>query len=159
MRNEYTFNQIKEQLQAFAVDILVDTANMFSKEYKGKLHVTSYEDGWISKIETELYEFRFYSKHVAVYFKISGGKVLKDSIWFDIEHKVYSDSPHSTKISFYCNMPKMEEERKAQILQFIAELMGDIKPERRFSLKNFPSKPRSTEKKTEKEICEKVLEI
>lgn len=144
MRSEYAFSQVREQLHTMAVGILTDTVNMLGKEYKGKLYVTSHGEGDISKLETYLYEFHFFAKHIRVVFKMLGLKILKTEVLFDIEHKIYSDSPHSTKISFYAIDSEAEEERKKQILQFLAEVMEGIEPIRRFSLRNF--KPSQTRK-------------
>lgn len=100
------------------------------------------EKGEISKLKVSLFEIRFYAKHASVTFKLLNGEKLKDEIFFDIAHMVYSDSPHNTKISFYAQDGNTED-RKTKILQFLAELMGNIKPikpEFRFSLQKFLNK-------------------
>jgi hypothetical protein len=130
MRSRFTFEQVEKQLQAFALGVLVDTANMLGKEYKGEFSAVSLEEAKIKRLKVDLYEFRFYNKHASVDFKILNGKVLKRPAWFDIEHKLYSDSPDSSKITYF-------DENKPLILQFIAELMGNEKPESRFSLPQY----------------------
>jgi hypothetical protein len=138
MRYEYTFKQVEEQLQNFAHRILVDTVNMLGEEYKGPLYVDSHGSGEISKLKVEFFEVRFYAKHASVTFKLLNGKILQNEVFFDIAHMIYSDSPHNSKISFYA-MDEDLEKRKSAILRFLAELMGNIKPdlEHRFSLKKY----------------------
>lgn len=130
MRSKYSFRQVEKQLQVFALDILVMTANMLRKEYKGEFAVSTFSDGFIKRLKVDKYEFRFYTKHVAVDFKLLGGKVLKRPVWFDIEHKLYTDSPDSSKITYF-------DENKPFVLQFLAELMGNEQPELRFSLQQY----------------------
>ena len=142
MRSRYSFAQVEKAMQAFALDVLVMTANMLGKEYKGEFDVTTWSNGAVKRLKVDKYEFRFYNKHVSVDFKLLSGKVLKRPIWFDIEHKYYSDSPDSSKITFFEDSEGVKDRycHKDMILKFLAELMDGEKPELRFSLEQYALK-------------------
>ena len=55
--------------------------------------------------------------------------------WFNftIEEKLYAQSSHSTKISFYCDEKEVKE-FQSTIQAIIDKLMAGVKPEPRFSL-------------------------
>ena len=61
-----------------------------------------------------------------------------DQLDIDIEHKIYINSPHSTKISYYAPEDAKEAKaKKERVEQFIADLMKGVKPKPRFSLAAF----------------------
>lgn len=90
------------------------------------------DDHTVTRIETDDTSIRFYLKHVKV------GKTLSSHDWmgFEIEKKLYTNSNHCSKISFWA--PEGEEKKKKkQVEAFIDELMSDVTPIARFSLEKY----------------------
>ena len=116
--------------------------NLKTKNFTMKLRT---EKGKIRELETDNWIFKFYSKRVS----FSPCKLTKSS-WGDgyynsplwncqVEEKLYTDSPHSSKIHFDVNEGEDERKKRKLILQFLDLLVKDIKPAQRFSLTQLPT--------------------
>jgi hypothetical protein len=89
-------------------------------------------------------EFSYGVKGEVLEISISYYKRDKPGSWgellaFTIEPKEYVDSPHITKIHYEGANDKVYNEK---ILAWLKELMGDMQPKPRFSLKDMGSFPR-----------------
>lgn len=100
---------------------------------KAKINIDNHK---ITLADTGDMFIRFFFKHVQVQKTLSSHNVL----YMDIEKKLYTNSNHSTKISFWTPDGK-EEKRKKQVEDFINKLMSGITPVPRFSLGNYIESP------------------
>jgi hypothetical protein len=117
VRCEFTIEQFEEAFQKFAHEI-----RKFRKVSSGDVTLVFHydEEEKPRKITVQVHK-----------------KTGKQTEWgpevdwwgFTIERKLYSNSPHSTKID-YGPYPSVE----AKVKQFIEEIMDGVKPEPRFSL-------------------------
>jgi len=123
---------------------------------------TKYVKGTLGEVNTGIYHFKFYAKHLSYSYSPDGSYNHPKRIDIDIEEKYYSTSRDCTKISFYSpeikeNKPDIpswsqkvdhkktdaeKKRRQKQINTFLEKLMKEagLKPEPRFSLKNYSKK-------------------
>ena len=130
IRSEFTIEQFEAVFQKRAYQIALDALQKLLAEpkdsYTGlqivargpKLQLVS-TSGESVKFESEI----VYSKTIAKW----------NTLFFTIEEKLYAQSSHSTKISFYCD-PKEVKNVQSKVQAIIDELMTGIKPIPRFSL-------------------------
>lgn len=150
IRSEFAFKQFEEKLQALAYKTALEIITNIKACKEGEFKVRK---GEIYKLETDTWQFTFYAKRVS----FSPTK-LKKSTWSEsgtyiwplwsctVEEKLYSDSPHSSKIHFDVDDNENLEEKRAKIMTFLDELMAGVTPVHRFSLKTVPaSKPTATQ--------------
>jgi len=150
LRNEYTIEQFEEALQKLA-----HTFPKFKKVATEDITITFHytDDGKPRRITIQhhkrtgrihcwrcnkTFTAEEAAKHVKE--KHNGETYYLDSEtewWsFSIEAKLYMDSDHATKINY-----TGYKEDKQRIERWLKELMGNIKPKPRFSLKQVPQVP------------------
>lgn len=116
------------------------------------------DDHKVTLVETDDMSIRFYFKHLDV------GKTLSphNRLYFQVEKKLYLNSNHSTKISFwtpdglwtpegldYTKKAIEEEKKKKQVEDFINKLMSGVTPVPRFSLEKYTESPGTEHPPTE----------
>jgi len=131
IRSEYTIEQFEEAFQRFAHSI-------------PKFRKVVCEDFTI----TFDYDEEGKPRRIAFGFHKKTGKKDKwgyeeVEYWgFEIEKRLYATSPHATKIDFG-PYPGVE----AKVKEFIRQVMGDTKPEPRFSLTKYARRRRAKNEK------------
>jgi hypothetical protein len=142
IRSDFAYQQYEKVIQALAYETALEAIqNLKTKNFTMKLRT---EKGAIRELETDNWTFKFYSKHVS----FSPCKLTKSS-WGDryynsplwncqVEEKLYTDSPHSSKIHFDVLDGEDLAKKREPILGFLNKLMAGVKPVQRFSLGNLP---------------------
>jgi hypothetical protein len=139
IRSEFTYQQYEKQLQALAYKIALEAIqDMNNKEAKFRTKGKE-----IREIQTDTWHIQFYSRRV----NFSPGRMKKSEwggdLYFhadwgcEVEEKIYSDGLYNSKIHFDVGEQENLQEKRDMIMEFLAKLMGDIKPEKpafRFSL-------------------------
>jgi hypothetical protein len=138
-------------MTAFAHKIAIEAVTNLKSS---KILVRSNGPGNLSEVEDGDYAIRFYASHIGFAYMPKGKWDDPDTISFDVEEKLYLNSNHSTKISFFSpelgvkydkefhrSIDEKEtaaemKRREKKVLEFIEKLMVDanIKPIPRFSL-------------------------
>ncbi|GAH29746.1 unnamed protein product [marine sediment metagenome] len=95
----------------------------------------------IERIETSDLSIRFFSKRASVQKTTSPHR---NWLSFEVEKKLYLNSNHSSKITFWAS-EKDEAKQKKQVEDFIDEIMAEagMTPIARFSLEHYMSSPLS----------------
>ncbi len=175
-RSLYTFEQFKQIFQQLAHVLAIEAVTALES---GDLLIKAYhpwgqkyEQGALSEVNTGIYHFKFYAKHLSFSYDPDGSYTHPDHFSVDIEEKFYSTSAHSTKISFFSpeyknEVIEVEDEygfkehpvdhkktdaernrRQKKIDKFLEKLMKDagLKIEPRFSLEKYTNytKPECT---------------
>jgi len=140
LRSEFTIEQFKEAFQKHAYQVALAALQNLpstqpSSNYTYGSLVIAASQGKIDKVSTT-------NEFVEIESGISYG--IKDpmskydsSLQFHIEEKIYTNSPHSTKISFYCDAKEVKINEK-KIQATIDKIMEGVKPDRRFKLTDVP---------------------
>lgn len=96
----------------------------------------------IKEVKAQPYSFDFRLRTITVSCKEYHAI---DHFWFEVEEKIYSDSPHNSKLR-YDGASKEEKAEQIRLINiFVDKLMEGVEPEQRFNLKDF-SKIRSIQK-------------
>jgi len=155
IRSHFTFAQFEEALRKLAYQKAVEALQTMNNR---TLVIKAFGKR-LDTVETDGILIRFYAAHASYTQYGSRDKYGADTFNFDIEEKLYTDSDHSSKITFatigkyervedgeggwdYKMAPgkkKQEAERK-RIMEFIDELMAGVKTKPRFSLENIQKK-------------------
>jgi len=109
---------------------------------------------WLDTVVTDKVVVTFRPAHITYTQLGSGARHDGNSFSFDVEEKLYTDSGHSSKITFTASASwekvddgaggsdyklvrekKKEEAERQRILNFVETLMAGVKAESRFSLK------------------------
>ena len=137
IRSEFTYHQFEEVLQALAYKTALETMQTM----KCKQATIKTKGKELTLLETDNWIFKFYSKRVSFSpvelrkSEYSSGGYHTWPKWnCIIEEKMYSDSPHSSKIHFDVNDNENESEKRKLIMEFIDMVMEGVKPVHRFSL-------------------------
>jgi len=151
LRSLFSFEQFETVMQKLAHKIAIEAVTNLKS---GEILVKSHSPGRLSEVNTGVHTIRFYANHLSFTYQPKGTWDDPDTISFDVEEKLYLNSNHSTKISFYSpevgvtydkgwnrsiDQEKTEAEktrREKKILEFIDKLMAEasIKPIPRFAL-------------------------
>ena len=142
VRSDFTYQQYEKALQALAYKLALDAIRQMNNK-EAKFRTSGKE---MEEIQTDTWHIRFYSKHVS----FSPGRMKKwtgygEGTYFSaewgcqVEEKLYTDSPHSSKIHFDVNQGEDEMKKRKLILEFLNMLMKDIKPAQRFVLAQLPT--------------------
>jgi len=143
-------------MQKLAHEIAIEAVTNLKS---GEVLVKAHSPGRLSEVSDGVHTIRFYANHLSFTYLPSGRWEDPAAFNFDIEEKLYLNSNHSTKISFYSpevgveydkqwnrsiNQKKTEAEkirREKKILEFIDKLMAEasIKPIPRFRLSKKPN--------------------
>jgi hypothetical protein len=160
-RSLFTFEQFSKVFQKLAHKLAIEAVTL----KPGRITIKTFESRELSEVSTKDHTIRFYFSHFSFSYHPGGRDVHPDAVSFDIEEKLYTTSPHCTKISFYSpeyrktEGPKVKgrwgfekfpvdhektdaekKRRKKRIEDFLEKLMKEagIKPVARFSLKEYP---------------------
>lgn len=155
-RSLFTIEQFNIVFQKLAHEKAIEAVTALES---GDLLVKAYSKGRLSEVNTGIYHFKFYAKHLSYSYSPDGSYNHPKRIDIDIEEKYYSTSRDCTKISFYSpefkeNKPNVDswdqkvdhkktdaekKRRQKQINTFLEKLMKEagLKPEPRFSLQEY----------------------
>ena len=149
-RSLFTIEQFSMVFQKLAHKKAIEAVTSLES---GNLLVKAYSKGRLSEVNTGIYHFKFYAKHLSYSYNPDGTYNHPDNIDVDIEEKYYSTSRDCTKISFYSpeihvkdgwatDHKKTDAEKKRRqnkINDFLEKLMKDagLKPIPRFSLEKY----------------------
>ena len=152
IRKFYTFRQYVEALQKFAFKHAVEVfAKLPEQEIKRVKHEASkYSMEWFSDESQEFlvkakgpelsevvaypYAFSFRLRTVSVRYKNYGEPGHWD---FVVEEKIYSDSPHNSKLQ-YSGASATEKKKQIELINAFADkLMEGIVPQPRFNLAKY----------------------
>jgi len=156
-RSLFTIEQFNIVFQKLAHEKAIEAVTSLES---GDLLVKAYSKGRLSEVNTGIYHFKFYAKHLSYSYSPDGSYNHPDRIDIDIEEKYYSTSRDCTKISFYSPEIKNEDikddfgfaylvdhektdaekkRRQKKINEFLEKLMNEagLKPIPRFSLKQY----------------------
>jgi hypothetical protein len=130
IRSEFSIEQFEEAFQRFA--------------HKVPELIPKFEEFIVRDALTTVNLRFFYSEEgiekIEVYFlRRKSPDEWGESFAFTVEPKEYLDSPHVTKIHYEGANDKAYNEK---ILAWLKELMGDMQPKPRFSLKHMKTFPR-----------------
>ena len=129
IRSAFTIEQFETAFQKRAYQLALDAVQKLPAQPKSpytNLQVTA-SGPKLEYVSTSEESIKFEN---GIYYS----KSWRDGLSFTIEEKIYANSSHSCRISFYCNAEGVKE-TQSKIQAFIDELMAGIKPESRFSLK------------------------
>ena len=149
-RSLFTIEQFNIVFQKLAHEKAIEAVTSLES---GNLLVKAYSKGRLSEVNTGIYHFKFYAKHLSFSYSPDGTYNHPDHIDIDVEEKYYSTSRDCTKISFFSpeihkkdswivDHKKTDAEKKRRqkkIQEFLEKLMKEagLKPEPRFSLRNY----------------------
>lgn len=154
IRKFFTFKQYEEALQKFAFKHALEVFTALDKApepTKEKHHYSwgdyetvvsqdfnlKAEGPHIKKAEAYPYNFDFRRKTITVNYKHYGAP---DHWHFVLEEKIYSDSPHNSKLHYdvASDATKADKQKQIDLINsFVDKLMEGIEPEQRFNLKKF----------------------
>ena len=132
----YTYKQFFDVFQELAFKIALEALQKHQAiSMKADTSVNEFY-----QLDIGAYSITFNSSRISYYQKTGSGS----DVDFQVEPKLYTDSPHSSKIHYdiYCGYPEPSakvkaEKRKAyekKIMAVVDELMKGVKPIPRFSL-------------------------
>jgi len=149
IRSHFTFAQFEDVLRKLAYQKAVEALQAMNNR---TLVIKAYGNH-LDTVETDKMIIRFYAAHASYTQHGSRDKYGDDSFSFDVEEKLYTDSDHSSKITFvtpseskrvpdgeggydykWVQDKKKQEAERQRILKFIDELMAGVKVKPRFSL-------------------------
>jgi len=131
IRSEFTIEQFERAFQNRAYQLALDAVQKLpaqSKSPYNNLQITA-AGPTLELVSTSEETINF--KNGIWYSK---SPRHSNGLSFTVEEKIYANTNHSSKISFYCDEKEVKD-TKSKIQTFIDELMAGIKPEPRFSLK------------------------
>jgi len=128
LRSEYSIEQFEEAFQRFAHNI-PKFKKVVCEDYTITFHYD--EHGKPRRISVQVHRKTG---------RLNSWGVEEVEWWgFVIEKKLYASSPHATKIDFG-PYPEVE----AKVKEFIRQVLGNTKPEPRFSLTKYARRRRAT---------------
>ena len=148
-RSLFTIEQFNRVFQKLAHEKAIEAVTSLES---GDLLVKAYSKGRLSEVNTGIYHFKFYAKHLSYSYSPDGTYNHPDRIDIDIEEKYYSTSRDCTKISYFVYEKWDPDEEKAEAInkkrhkaakkkinEFLEKLMKEagLKPIPRFSLKKY----------------------
>ena len=150
VRSLYSFDQFEKVMQKFAHEVAIDAVTNLDQ---GRTRIQTRSNDEFERVETEQYTFTFYASHMGFLKTTKTGSHAYEYFGFDAEEKEYTNSNHSTKVSYTvhvegeyiegrgyvesANRKEKERVRGEEINLFIEKLMQEnkITPVARFNFK------------------------